>query len=46
MLEDFYSQAIESAGEVNIRQDMGALARFAEYQLMTRLRRVLESDSY
>lgn len=42
VLEDFYSQAIESATEVNIGQDVRALARFAEYQCMTRLRRVLE----
>lgn len=41
VLEDFYSQAIESAGEVNLRQDVGALARFAAYQFMTRLRRFL-----
>lgn len=41
VLEDFYSAAIESAGEVNRGQDVGALARFAEYQFMTRLRRFL-----
>ena len=40
-MEDFYSAAIESAGEVNKGQDVGALARFAEYQFMTRLRRFL-----
>jgi L-malate glycosyltransferase len=41
VLEDFYSAAIESAGEVNRGQDVGAFARFAEYQFMTRLRRFL-----
>lgn len=41
VLEDFYSQAIESAGEVHRGQDVGALARFAGYQFMTRLRRFL-----
>lgn len=41
VLEDFYSQAIESSGEVSIGQDVSALARFVGYQLTTRLRRVL-----
>lgn len=40
-VEDFYSQAAATAGDASIGQDARALARFAGYQLTTRLRRVL-----
>ena len=41
VLEDFYSQAIEAAGEVTIIPETAALARFAGHILATKLRRVL-----
>lgn len=41
VLEDFYSQATQSAGETSIGTNAAALARFAQYQLTTRLRRLL-----
>ncbi|WP_160668673.1 glycosyltransferase [Pseudarthrobacter sp. ATCC 49987] len=43
VLENFYEQAIEAAGEVSIVQEVGALARFVEYELARRLRGVLGS---
>ena len=43
ILEDFYSQAIEAAGEVTVVQEAGALARFVGHVLATKLRRVLGS---
>ena len=46
VLEDFYSAAIESAGEVDGGQDVGALARFAPYQFMTRVASVSGSYSH
>ena len=41
VLENFYSQAIEAAGEVTIIQDAEALARFVGHILATKLRRSL-----
>jgi len=41
VLEDFYSQAIEAAGEGTVIREAEALARFVGHVLATKLRRVL-----
>lgn len=41
VLEDFYSRAIEAAGEASVIPEAGALARFVGHILATKLRRVL-----
>lgn len=43
VLENFYTQAIDAAGQVSLAQEVGALARFVEYELARRLRGLLGS---